>query len=108
MINLTEEELDSIPKISETEYLNETPIHIKFFLPGTDWRWYVTEAQRESDEEVIFFGFVQGQFNEWGYFSLTELQKVCLKPGIKVEKDNYFKDMCINNSGDIYKKEITA
>ena len=58
MINLTEKELDSIPKISETEYLNETPIHIKFFLPGTDWRWYVTEAQKESDGEVVFFGFV--------------------------------------------------
>ncbi len=36
---------------------------------------FVTEGQQE-EEDFIFFGYVIGDFEEWGNFSLTELQNV--------------------------------
>src|SRR5689334_16919428 len=53
-------------------------VHAHFFLPGTGWDWYVTEAGPSDDEEhpdTIFFGLVRGQETEYGYFSLAELEQ---------------------------------
>jgi hypothetical protein len=43
--------------------------HVKFFTPDSSWTWYATEF----DGEDTFFGLVDGQEKELGYFSLTEL-----------------------------------
>ena len=42
-------------------------------------------------EEKIFFGFVKGHYEEWGYFSLEELQEVRGPLGLKIERDLHFK-----------------
>jgi hypothetical protein len=71
---------------------NEDPTVIaKFFYPGTGAVWFATELNEEDD---IFYGYVslinQKGYNEWGYFSLEELEKFQGRFGMKVERDLYF------------------
>ena len=46
---------------------------LKLFTPWTHWTWYVTEYDPETQE---CFGYVDGDFPELGYFSVTELESV--------------------------------
>ncbi len=61
-------------------------VHLKLFMPGTSWTWYITEY----DGEDIFFGLVDGFEKELGYFSLSELQSVRGPLGLSVERDLYW------------------
>lgn len=45
---------------------------VKFFDPCGSWTWYATEYERER---CVFFGFVDGDFPEWGTFSLQEFEE---------------------------------
>ncbi len=64
----------------------EAQVRVKFFLPGSKWRWYPTEF----DGEDIFFGLVDGTYRELGYFSLSELEAVRGPLGLGVERDRHF------------------
>jgi len=62
----------------------------KYFTPFSDWTWYATEYDPETR---LFYGLVDGQYMESGYFSLDEFES--LKgpfggPGI--ERDLYWND----------------
>ena len=59
----------------------------KFFTPWSNWTWYATEY---NTEDRTFFGYVEGHFPEWGYFSLDELETVKGPYGLKVERDLHF------------------
>ena len=72
---------------------NELYIDGKIVLRGWEsfsgWYWFATEEAYKQDsivddkvypDDTIYFGFVQGQFDEWGYFSQAELES--LKPKI--------------------------
>lgn len=56
----------------------------KFFTPDSNWTWYACEF---DPVERIFFGFVRGMENEWGYFSLDELESVRAPLGLPIERD---------------------
>ena len=64
-------------------------IHAKFFTPWTGLTWFVTEGQQEEDD-FLFFGFVIGLENEWGYFVLSELESVRGSGGLRIERDLHF------------------
>ena len=55
----------------------------KFFTPDSNWTWWATEF----DGEDLFFGLVEGQFKELGYFSLSELQSARGPMGLAIERD---------------------
>ena len=59
----------------------------KFFFPAFHWTWYAIEF----DGQDIFYGFVDGEFAEIGYFSLSELKATKDKLGLSIERDRYFK-----------------
>jgi hypothetical protein len=65
--------------------------YVKFFHPMTRMTWYATEF---SPERMEFFGLVvtpdcpDGSF---GYFSLTEMAEVLIRPGVAMERDAHFK-----------------
>lgn len=61
----------------------------KYFTPDSSWTWYVTEGNKEGDD-WRFFGWVEGDYPEFGYFMLSDLESVrgCL--GLGVERDRYF------------------
>ena len=52
----------------------------------TGWYWFATEKDREQEslingkgvQDIIWFGYVQGLVEEWGYFSQAEIES--LKP----------------------------
>ena len=56
---------------------------VKFFTPDSSWTWYATEF----DGEDTFFGLVDGQCKELGYFSLSELQTARGPMGLLIERD---------------------
>jgi len=54
----------------------------------TGWYWFATEKVRKQDsvingkvykDDQIWFGFVQGLEEEWGYFSQAEIESLAPK-----------------------------
>ena len=62
---------------------------VKFFTPDSNWTWYATEGS-EEDGDFVFFGYVCGFENEFGYFRLSELQEARGPLGLAIERDLYF------------------
>ncbi|MET3536704.1 DUF2958 domain-containing protein [Chryseobacterium limigenitum] len=63
----------------------------KFFAPSHSATWYATELDVENS---ICFGYVTGlAFDEWGTFSITELESLQLPFGLHVERDRFFKEI---------------
>lgn len=83
---LTEEIRKKLPPLgSQSENLDPVII-VKFFCPWSYWTWYAYEF----DGEDIFFGFVKGDYDELGTFSLSELESVKGPMGLGIERDLYF------------------
>jgi hypothetical protein len=85
---LTEEIKSKLPKLYATEGipLEKKVLVCKFFTPDSSWTWYAVEF----DGKDTFFGYVQGFENEWGYFTLSELESVSGPMGLKIERDLYW------------------
>lgn len=79
-----------LPPLYSQEAEAEPIVYAKFFLPGTNFTWYVTEGS-EKEGDFLFFGFVVGQDAEFGYFLLSELESVSTKLGSRVERDLHFR-----------------
>ncbi|MCW3162637.1 DUF2958 domain-containing protein [Chryseobacterium oryctis] len=63
----------------------------KFFAPSHSATWYATELDVENQ---ICFGYVTGlAFDEWGSFSIQELESLQLPFGLHVERDRFFKEI---------------
>ncbi len=84
---LTKEVLDKLPPLYSQEEVEDPMIICKFFYPDFSWTWYAIEF----DGQDQFFGLVDGDEKELGYFSLTELMANRGKLGLPVERDLYFK-----------------
>lgn len=74
---------------NESKKPEEVPIIAKFFCPWNHWTWYATEYDPETK---IFFGYVRGDFNEFGNFSLEELQSVKGPFHLTIERDLHFNE----------------
>ena len=61
----------------------------KYFHPRSEWTWYATEY---NAADRVFFGYVRGFEEEWGYFSLDEMETVRDPVGLGVERDLYFEE----------------
>jgi len=81
------------PKLYENEKKEPKDIKIiaKFFCPWNQWTWFATEY----DGEDTFFGYVKGDFDELGYFTLSELKSVKGPFGLKIERDLYLDDITL-------------
>ena len=69
---LTEELKARLPPLYAQEGEAEPIVHAKFFMPGTRWTWWILEGEPRGDD-FLFFGFVQGLENEFGYCCLSEM-----------------------------------
>tara|TARA_E500000318_G_C3562800_1_gene214256 strand:+ start:643 stop:942 length:300 start_codon:yes stop_codon:yes gene_type:complete len=85
---LTQEIENKIPKLYETDGQEDKIVYAKFFNPIGSWTWYAIEY---DSEEKLFYGAVDGDFFEFGYFSLEELETIELPFGMKIERDIHFK-----------------
>jgi len=86
---LTEEIRKRLPPLGANDEtpLDEMIAQVKFFTPDSSWTWYAVEF----DGEDIFWGLVQGFEEEFGTFSLSELESVRGKLGLPVERDKFFR-----------------
>lgn len=86
---LTKELEKQLPAYGSTDNIKlEDKIAVcKFFNPVGYWTWYAVEYDPEAK---IFFGYVKGDENEWGDFSLEELESVKLALGLGIERDLHF------------------
>ncbi len=87
---LTDELRAQLPKLYSQEHVTDPIIHVKFFTPDSNWTWFVTEGSPENCD-FIFFGYVIGQAEEWGYFSLNALTDARGPTGLPIERDLHFK-----------------
>ena len=86
---LTKEIENSIPELGKQDGLGYDAIaYVKFFTPDANYTWYATEY---DPKERQFFGLVDGQYRELGYFALDELESARGMLGLPIERDMYFK-----------------
>lgn len=76
----------SIPALYSQEHVADPIAHAKFFHPFSNWTWYVTEF---DPVERICFGLVVGFDEEFGTFSLDDLEGVVVR-GLGIERDEYW------------------
>lgn len=58
---------------------------------GTAMEYWDPERSSPADAvDFLFFGYVMGQFEEWGYFLLSELETARGPLGLPIERDLYF------------------
>lgn len=93
---LTKELLARFAKLGRQENSSDPIVVAKFFNPCGAGTWYATEYDPASQE---FFGFVSifGDWNdEWGSFSLADLESYRGQFGIGIERDLYFDEKPIS------------
>lgn len=83
---LTKELLEKLPPLYATEHEKDPMVWVKFFYPTCSLTWYATEF----DGKDLFFGFVDGEFPELGYFSLAEMCQTHDAWSLPIERDLYF------------------
>jgi hypothetical protein len=77
-------------EVGSQENEKDPVIVAKFFNPTGAGTWYATEY---DPKDKMFFGYVSifGDWNdEWGYFSLEELESFQGPLGTGIERDLYF------------------
>ncbi len=68
---------------------NQAKVLVKYFFPAGRYTFFVTEAQREEDDWLLFGYCVSAlgpDCDEWGYASLAELSSVFVR-GLTIERD---------------------
>jgi len=93
---LTKELLKRFEKIGRQEDIGNPIVIAKFFNPTGAGTWYATEY---DPHERMFFGYVSifGDWNdEWGSFSLDELEQYRGHFGLGIERDIYFDEQPIS------------
>ena len=75
-----------LPPLYATEDEQDPIVVCKFFYPDFSWTWYAIEF----DGDDLFYGLVDGDVLESGYFYLSELMTNRGKLGLPVERDLHF------------------
>jgi hypothetical protein len=89
---MTKQLLKRFAQIGRQEHVKDPIVIAKFFNPTGAGTWYATEYDPETRN---FFGYVSifGDWNdEWGSFSLEELQNYRGRFGLGIERDLYFEE----------------
>jgi Protein of unknown function (DUF2958) len=93
---LNKELVKRFEKVGRQKDSKDPIVIAKFFNPIGAGTWYATEY---DPEDKVFFGYVSifGDWNdEWGSFSLDELQTYRGKFGLGIERDLYFDEKLIS------------
>jgi hypothetical protein len=86
---LTEEVRAELPPLHSQENNKDPTVHARFFCPWSNRTWFATEGSLK-DQEFLFFGYVIGFQEEWGYFALSEMEALRGPRGLTIERDLYF------------------
>lgn len=83
---------ETIPARIVEDDIDNVLVPVKFFCPWNNWKWYVIEGEPMLDDDgeeydFKFYGFVVGDFSEFGYFTREQLESVSGMFGMKIERD---------------------
>ena len=87
---MTKELEERFEMVGSQEDIKDPLVIAKYFNPTGAGTWYATEY---NPKERLFFGYVSifGDWNdEWGYFSLDELEGFKGQFGLGIERDLFF------------------
>ncbi len=80
--------LSDIPDLYDTEGETNPLCYVKLFTPDANFTWYIIELSKNDMNTC--YGYVQGQENELGYFTLEELESIHGPLRLAVERDLSF------------------
>ena len=101
---MTKELEKRFAKVGSQENIKNPIVIAKFFNPSGAGTWLATEY---NPQDKIFFGYVSIHGNycdEWGSFSLAELENFKGRVGLGIERDLYFKEQPIKPLIEKYTK----
>ena len=97
---LTQALRKQLPSLYSQEHEPDPLVICKFFHPMSSMTWYAIEGSPvdengyyDTDKEKVdflFFGWINADFPEMGYFSLAEMESVEVM-GLRIERDLHFK-----------------
>ena len=76
----------------------------KFFDPTGSWTWLI--MNQDPNDPDYLWGIVKGFEVETGSISLSELERIRLPLGLKIERDLYFKPITAQEAWDKLNKGI--
>jgi len=83
-----EKKLEKAPLYSKDGQGTEAEVIVKFFYPYGVGTWLVTEAEKQTDGDWLFYGYAEiGYDYEAGYFTLSQLESIRNRYGLGVERD---------------------
>ncbi len=90
---LTAELHSQLPRLYTQKKNKDPTVHLKIFCPWSNWTWFVTEGSVliAGQFEFLFFGYVIGHEEEWGYFALSEMEEMRGPGGLTLERDLHFR-----------------
>ena len=84
---LSDELVASLPALGATEGQEDPLVVCKFFHADSPWTWYAIEY----DGDDLFFGWVNGDEQELGYFRRSDLEAQRGVFGLPIERDLSFR-----------------
>ena len=84
-----EKAFENYPLYSQDGKGVEAEVVVKYFNPCGAGTWLITEGEKQSDGDWMFFGYCHITEWEWGYVTLSELERVRLPFGLRIEREMY-------------------
>jgi len=78
----------ALPPLYSQEHVEDPIIQVRFFTPDSNWTWYAFEY---DPGQRLFFGWVCGMEQEYGYFALSDLETAVGPMGLHIERDVHFR-----------------
>lgn len=103
---LTDELIKRFEKVGRQEEKKDPVVIAKFFNPTGAGTWFATEYDPKSKN---FFGYVsifRDWNDEWGYFSLEELESLRGPFGLGIERDIYFNSKPFSQISEIHQGKL--
>lgn len=93
---MTEELKARFAEVGDQGEVSDPLIVAKFFNPCGRETWYATEY---DPEHHTCYGYVTGMLeDEWGSFSIAELESIRLPFGLGIERDLYFSEKTLGTA----------
>lgn len=92
-----EELFEKYPIGSQDGLGGQAKVIVKYFNPVGAGTWFITEGNKLENGDYEMFGYCHlgdDEFAELGYVMLSELEKLNLPLGLKIERDLYLPKNC--------------
>lgn len=101
IMNLMTKELEKLfekyPLGSQDGLGGQAKVIVKYFNPVGVGTWFITEGNKLDNGDYEMFGYCHlgdDEYAELGYVMLSELEKLNLPFGLKIERDLYLSKDC--------------